>query len=75
MAGVYRVSQVSTRDLMAQMGHDSMHAALIYQLATSGADRAIADSLDARLSTRVADHDSVDGRGDESDAEPDDEAG
>lgn len=68
-------SRVSTRDLMTRMGHDSMHAALIYQHATSEADRAIADSLEARFSTRVADHDSVDGRGDESDAEPDDEAG
>jgi hypothetical protein len=28
------------------MGHDSPHAALIYQHASSGADRAIADALD-----------------------------
>ena len=29
----------STRDLMARMGHDDMRAALIYQRATSEADR------------------------------------
>jgi integrase len=42
-------SGASTRDLMARMGHDSMNAALIYQHATSEADRAIADALDRRL--------------------------
>lgn len=42
-------SGASTRDLMARMGHDSMHAALIYQHATSAADRAIALALDRRL--------------------------
>ena len=31
---------------MTRMGHDSPRAALIYQHATSGADRAIADALD-----------------------------
>jgi integrase len=35
----------STRDLMARMGHDSPQAALIYQHATSEADRRIAASL------------------------------
>jgi hypothetical protein len=40
---------VSTRDLMARMGHDSMNAAIIYQHATREADRVIADGLDARL--------------------------
>ncbi|MDZ5447874.1 site-specific integrase [Micromonospora sp. 4G57] len=35
----------STRDLMAQMGHDSSQAALIYQHATAEADRAIAQAL------------------------------
>lgn len=39
-------SGVSTRDLMARMGHDSMHAALIYQHTTSHADRTIAKALD-----------------------------
>jgi integrase len=42
-------SGVSTRDLMTRMGHDSMNAALIYQHASTEADRAIADALDARL--------------------------
>jgi integrase len=42
-------SGASTRDLMARMGHDSMSAALIYQHATSEADRAIADALDRKL--------------------------
>ncbi|HEX3733063.1 MAG TPA: site-specific integrase [Mycobacteriales bacterium] len=42
-------TEVSTRDLMARMGHDSMNAALIYQHATSEADRVIADALDAQL--------------------------
>ncbi|MEV1293945.1 tyrosine-type recombinase/integrase [Pseudonocardia sp. NPDC049635] len=35
----------STRDLMSRMGHDDMRAALIYQRATSAADRRIADGL------------------------------
>jgi len=34
---------MSTKDLMARMGHDDMRAALIYQRATSDADRLIAD--------------------------------
>ena len=42
---------VSTRDLMARMGHDSMNAAIIYQHATREADRVIADGLDARMRT------------------------
>ncbi|WP_246338536.1 tyrosine-type recombinase/integrase [Amycolatopsis endophytica] len=43
---------MSTRDLMARMGHDDMRAALIYQRATSEADQHIAD----RLSKLVEDH-------------------
>lgn len=42
-------SLVSTRDLMARMGHDSMSAALIYQHASRTADRAIADHLDGHF--------------------------
>jgi hypothetical protein len=42
-------SGASTRDLMVRMGHDSMHAALIYQHATTQADRAIARALDTQL--------------------------
>jgi integrase len=37
----------STKDLMARMGHDDMRAALIYQRATSEADRRIADRMSA----------------------------
>lgn len=33
------------KDLMSRMGHDDMRAALIYQRATSAADRRIADGL------------------------------
>jgi integrase len=43
---------MSTKDLMARMGHDDMRAALIYQRATSDADRLIAD----RLSLLVDEH-------------------
>ena len=50
---------VSTRDLMARMGHDSMAAALIYQHASSEADRAIADALNSRLPRPEADAGSV----------------
>jgi integrase len=41
----------SLRDLMARMGHDNPRAALIYQHATSGADRAVAAALDQLLRT------------------------
>jgi integrase len=37
----------STKELMARMGHDDMRAALIYQRATSEADRRIADRMSA----------------------------
>ncbi|MQA78111.1 MAG: tyrosine-type recombinase/integrase [Streptosporangiales bacterium] len=40
---------VSTRNLMARMGHDNERAALIYQHATAKADRLIADVLDAQV--------------------------
>jgi hypothetical protein len=44
---------MSTRDLMARMGHDDMRAtliyALIYQRATSEADRRIAEQLSAMV--------------------------
>lgn len=42
-------SGASTRDLMARMGHDSVDAAIIYQHASSDADRAIADGLESQL--------------------------
>jgi hypothetical protein len=37
----------SLRDLMVRMGHDNPRAALIYQHASSEADRAIADAVSA----------------------------
>ncbi|HEY0692517.1 MAG TPA: tyrosine-type recombinase/integrase, partial [Kribbella sp.] len=43
---------MSTKDLMARMGHDDMRAALIYQRATSDADKLIAE----RLSSLIDDH-------------------
>jgi integrase len=39
----------STKELMARMGHDSSQAALIYQHATAGADRAIAEAVNAAV--------------------------
>jgi integrase len=45
---------VSTKDLMLRMGHDDMRAALIYQRASSEADKKIAE----RLSDLVDDHQS-----------------
>lgn len=40
---------VSTRDLMARMGDDSINAAIIYQHATRQADRVIAEALDTQM--------------------------
>lgn len=42
-------SKVTTKDLMARMGHDSMEAALIYQHASREADESIAAHLNAQL--------------------------
>jgi hypothetical protein len=55
------MSGVSTRDLMARMGHDSMRAAITYQHATTEADARIAASLeeaaiDAQDRPAAADH-------------------
>lgn len=47
-------SGVSTRDLMARMGHDSVRAAIIYQHATTEADARIAAALDAELASEPA---------------------
>jgi integrase len=57
----------SLGDLKARMGHDSAHAAMIYQHATAAADRAIADALDKRTEAS--------GRGDEHRPEDDDGLG
>ena len=53
-------SGVSTRDLMARMGHDSIRAAIIYQHATTEADAKIAAALDAELGAEAVDVDSPD---------------
>ncbi|MPZ94997.1 MAG: integrase [Propionibacteriales bacterium] len=42
---------------MARMGHDSVEAAMIYQHATSEADRAVADKLNDRLLRERGDED------------------
>jgi integrase len=47
-------SGVSTRDLMARMGHDSVRAALIYQHATTEADARIAEALEAAIERATA---------------------
>jgi len=44
----------STRELMERMGHDSSHAALIYQHGSARRDRAIADALDALIDKEQA---------------------
>jgi integrase len=53
----------SLRDLMARMGHDSSAAAMVYQHATSAADRAIADAVNeaVRAETDTTDEDPDDG--------------
>jgi integrase len=43
------VAGVSTRDLMARMGHDSLQAALVYQHATQSVDERIAPSLEDQM--------------------------
>jgi integrase len=50
-------SGASLSDLKARMGQDSGRAALIYQHATRGADRKIADALDARIKAERSDDD------------------
>ncbi len=53
----------STRDLMARMGHDDVRAALIYQRATSEADRRIADRMSALVDGIERDGDDPDDEG------------
>lgn len=47
-------SGVGLRDLMARMGHDSEHAALIYQHEARGADTVITSAIDAQVSSELA---------------------
>jgi hypothetical protein len=57
--------RVSTRNLMARVGHDNERAALRYQHQSSKADRAIADGLEALLQAERAtdDEDGDEGAG------------
>ncbi len=45
-------SGAGLKDLMARMGHDNVRAAMIYQHAVRGADRAITDAIDRQLEKR-----------------------
>ena len=64
------MSGVSTRDLMARMGRDSVRAAITYQHATTEADARIAAALKAALASdeNQGDEDDDD-QGDDGDAE------
>jgi integrase len=42
-------SGAGLKDLMARMGHDNVRAAMIYQHAVRGADRAITDAIDKHI--------------------------
>ncbi len=54
-------SGAKLRDLMARMGHDSERAALIYQHAAHGADRAITDAIDRHVEAERSDDEDDDG--------------
>jgi integrase len=43
-------SGAGLKDLMARMGHDNIRAAMIYQHAVRGADKAITDAIDKHIS-------------------------
>jgi len=48
------LSGESTREPMQRMGHATMRAALVYQHATDGRAREIADRLDALVAAEIA---------------------
>lgn len=50
-------SGAGLKDLMARMGHDNVRAAMIYQHAVRGADKAITDAIDKQLEGRDGDED------------------
>ena len=54
-----RMPGVTTKELMARIGHASPRAALIYQHATTERDRLIADYLDAHIAAAEAAADEV----------------
>jgi integrase len=60
-------SGVSTRDLMARMGHDSVRAAIIYQHATTEADARIAAALEAAWAGGQSDQEAGDDGPDDDD--------
>lgn len=53
-------TKVSTKDLMARMGHDDMRAALLYQRATQEAADRIADGLTDQVEQHRRPPDTVD---------------
>jgi integrase len=52
-------SGASLADLKARMGQDSDRAALIYHHASQGADRKIADAIDAQVKSERPDDDGL----------------
>ncbi|MEU7889281.1 site-specific integrase [Microbispora bryophytorum] len=48
-------SGAGLKDLMARMGHDNVRAAMIYQHAVRGADKAITDAIDRQIIRREDD--------------------
>jgi len=50
------ISGVGLRDLMARMGRDSERAAMIYQHAVRGADRAITSAIEAQIEAERTDN-------------------
>jgi len=58
---VARMPGITTKELMARIGHASPRAALLYQHATAERDRKMADFLDAEIATVVRLRTSTDG--------------
>ncbi|WP_067143013.1 tyrosine-type recombinase/integrase [Microtetraspora malaysiensis] len=50
-------SGAGLKDLMARMGHDNVRAAMIYQHAVRGADKAITDAIERQITGRDGDED------------------
>ncbi|WP_433250834.1 tyrosine-type recombinase/integrase [Streptosporangium sp. CA-135522] len=48
-------SGAGLKELMARMGHDEVRAAMIYQRAVGGADKAITDAIDQHVGERSND--------------------
>ncbi|HEY2302000.1 MAG TPA: hypothetical protein VGH66_08915, partial [Acidimicrobiales bacterium] len=56
LVNLSRLSAVTTKELMARIGHSSPRAALIYQHATAERDRRIADAIDAEIAAAAAEN-------------------